>query len=257
MPVGGLYGDLGVQQPCGADDLLHHLGGLLQLQVPRGGADEHRLVDVGVELVEVQGPVVKGRRQPEAVVDQHLLPGPVPGEHAPHLGQRHVGLVHEQQEVVGEVVQQRKGRAARLPAGEHPGVVLNALAEANLLEHLHVVAGALLNALGLDELALAFKVVHPLLHLPLDVPEGLVHLLLGHDVVGGRVDGDVLQLGDGVPCQGVKLRQAVYLVPEELHPHGPIGGVGGENLHHVPPHAELVADEVHVIALVLQLHQLF
>ena len=168
-----------------------------------------------------------------------------------------MGLVHEQHKVLGEVVDQRKGRAARLPAGEHPGVVLNALAEANLLEHLHVVAGALLNALGLDELSLAFKVVHPLLHLPLDIPDGLVHLLLGHDVVRGRVDGNVLQLGNGVPCQGVKLCQPVDLVPEELHPHGLVRGVGGEDLHHVPPHPELVADEVHVVALVLQLHQLF
>ena len=84
---------------------------------------------------------------------------------------------------------QGEGGAAGLPAGEHPGVVLNALAEADFLEHLHVVAGALLDALGLDELALFFEIGHPLLHFLLNVPDGLVHLLFGHNVVGGRVDG--------------------------------------------------------------------
>ena len=168
-----------------------------------------------------------------------------------------MGLVHEQQEVVGEVVQQGKGGAARLPSGEHPGVVLDALAEANLREHLHVVAGALLDALGLDELALLFEPGHPLLHLFLNVPNGTLHFLFGNDIVGGRVDGDVLQLGDGVPGQGVKLRQPVDLVPEELHPHRLVAGLRREDLHHVPPHPELVAGKVYVVALVLQLHQLF
>ena len=63
-----------VHQAGGADDLLHeHAAALLQLVVGRGGRDVDRLVDAGLELLEVERPVVQGRRQAEAVVDQGFL----------------------------------------------------------------------------------------------------------------------------------------------------------------------------------------
>ena len=64
-------------------------------------------------------------------------------------------LVDEQQEVLGEIIQQGRRRLARRPAGEVPGVVLDAVAVAHLLDHLQVEAGALLQALGLQEFARA------------------------------------------------------------------------------------------------------
>jgi hypothetical protein len=55
---------------------------------------------------------------------------------------------------LGEIIQQGRGRLPRGPAGEVPGVVLDAVAVAQFLHHLQVEQGALLQALGLDELAL-------------------------------------------------------------------------------------------------------
>jgi transcriptional regulator GlxA family with amidase domain len=52
---------------------------------------------------------------------------------------------------------QRRRRLARRPARQVPRVVLDAVAEAHLLEHLQVVQGALLQALALDELADALQ----------------------------------------------------------------------------------------------------
>ncbi len=65
-----------------------------------------------LEFLELQGAVIVGAGQAEAVLHQALLAGMVAVVHGPHLRQRHVALVHEQDEIVGEVVQQRHGRGA-------------------------------------------------------------------------------------------------------------------------------------------------
>ena len=106
---------------------------------------------------EGQGPVVEGAGQPEAVAHQTLLPGPVAVVHGPDLGQGHVALVHKQQEVLGEVVQQRHGRGAHRAARDDPGIVLDAGAVAQLLHHLDVVEGPLADALGLQQLVVLLE----------------------------------------------------------------------------------------------------
>ena len=55
--------------------------------------------------------------------------------------------------------------------------------------------------------------------------------------------------------QRVKLHNAVNLVAEELDPNRKFVVVGQVDVHRVPFYAELVADEVHVVALILQLDQ--
>lgn len=112
------------------------------------------------ELLELQGAVIKGAGQAEAVVHQALLAGMVAVVHGPHLGQGHMALVHEQHKILREEVQQCHGRAAHRTLRDDPGIVLNAGAVAQRAHHLHVVAGTLVDALGLDELAV---VLEPLL----------------------------------------------------------------------------------------------
>ena len=55
--------------------------------------------------------------------------------------------------------------------------------------------------------------------------------------------------------QRVKLHNAVNLVAEELDPNRKFVVVGQVDVHRVPFYAELIADEVHVVALILQLDQ--
>ena len=76
----------GVQQPRGPDDLLHHLPGPGALVLAGGGGNVHHLVEPCFKLVKLQGSVVVGTGQPEAVVHQGGLSGPVAVVHGPHLG---------------------------------------------------------------------------------------------------------------------------------------------------------------------------
>ena len=76
----------GVQQPRGPDNLLHHLPGPGALVLAGGGGNVHHLVEPCFKLVKLQGPVVVGTGQPEAVVHQGGLSGPVAVVHGPHLG---------------------------------------------------------------------------------------------------------------------------------------------------------------------------
>ena len=245
----------GVQQPGGPDHLLHDLPRPGALILPGGGRDVNDLVEPGLEFVKLQRTIVKGARQAEAVLHQGGLSGPVPVVHGPHLGQGGVALVDEQHKVLGEVVQQSVGRRTHRPALDHPGVVLDARAVAQLLHHLHVVHGALLDALGLHQLVLAVEVGHPLLQLLVDLLDGGVHLLLGGDVVGGRPDGNVVQPPDGRAGDHVDLAEPVNLVAEELHPDGGVLPIGRPHLHRVPPDPESVALKGHIVAPVPDGHQ--
>ena len=68
-------------------------------------------------------------------------------------------LVDEDDEVVREVVEQRERVRARRPALEDARVVLDPVAEAELLQHLEVVLGALAEAVRLEHLPLGFQLL--------------------------------------------------------------------------------------------------
>ena len=122
-----------VEESSGSNDLLdHHPFSALELKVGRGGADINGLVDDAVELLLVgQRAVVQGRRQSESVVDERDFAGTVPAKHGPNLWHRHVTLVDDHQEVLGEVVQQTERPFTGLSSVEIPGVILNAGTEPN------------------------------------------------------------------------------------------------------------------------------
>ena len=144
------------------------------------------------------GTVVYGRGETEAEVDEGLFAADVPVEHAADLGQCHMRLVDEEEEVGGEVVDEAPGSG---PAGDGEAVVggsmaarqvarvvLDAGAVARLADHLDVKARPLFQALGLHELIAVAQPVEPLRELQLDVLDSLLHLLLAGDKVLGGVD---------------------------------------------------------------------
>ncbi len=139
-----------VEQPRRADHLFDDLRAVRQLVGPRRRRDEDDLVQVRLELLEVQRPVVERRGQPEAEVDERRLAGEVAVVHAAHLRHGDVRLVDEHQEVVREVVEQRPGRAALRAARQVPAVVLDAGAVARLAQRLEVVVRALLEPRRLE-----------------------------------------------------------------------------------------------------------
>ena len=87
-------------------------------------------------------------------------------------------LVHKEQEVFGEIVQQGHRRRARRSAGDHPGIVLDAAAEADLLQHFNVIHRPLTDALRLQELVVLLEPRFALLHLPFNLHNGAVEFFL-------------------------------------------------------------------------------
>ena len=209
-----------------------------------------------LEFLKAQGAVVQGRGQAEAIVHQGLLAGPVAPKHPPELGDGDVGLVDDHQGLPGQVIQEGRGGLPRGPAREVPGIVLDAVAVAQLLHHLQVEAGALLQALGLQEFALLPEPVQPLVQLRLDGGHGLAAHQVRGDVVGGGVDHHPFELPQRLAPQGVDLPDGLHRVAPKLHPDGPVLFVGREDLHPVAPHPKGAPVKIDVVALVQNLHQL-
>ena len=141
--------NFGIQQAGGTDHLFHdHALAFFQLVIRGRGGCEDRLVDHGLEFLEIERPVIERGGEPESVFHQHLFAGSVPGEHAPDLRNRHMGFVHKEQKIFGKIVHKRIGALARFPAGEIAGVILDPGAVSDFLHHLHVEFSAGFEALG-------------------------------------------------------------------------------------------------------------
>lgn len=125
-----------------------------------------------------------------------------------------MALVHKQQKIIREIIQQSGGHTARRTAGEHRRIVLDAFAHAHLVKHLNVVIGALGNALRLDQLALGGELLHLCVALGADLFQCCGLLLGADDIVAGREDGYMLDYILFGPGERVELRDAVDLVPK-------------------------------------------
>ena len=165
-PLVRLDDDLGVDQAGRPDDLLDDVAAdLVQLVVARGRGEVDRLADAVEELLPLQRPVVHRARQPEAVVDEVALAGHVAFVHPADLRDGDVRLVDDEQEVLGEVVEQAVGRRAAAAAVDVHRVVLDAGAGADLPHHLDVVGRAHPQPLRLEQLALPLELGEPVLEL--------------------------------------------------------------------------------------------
>ncbi len=166
-----------------------------------------------------------------------------------------MALVHKQDKVLREIVQQGHGRAARRAPADYPAVVFNAGAVAKLLHHLNVKGGPLGYALGFDEFARLFKKLYPLFTFPPYFLNGPGHFFLGGYIVGGRIYGHMVQVAHGNPGNYVYLADAVNLIAEKFNSYGVIPCVGREHLHRIPPHPEAVALEGYIVPPVAYINQ--
>ena len=246
--------DLGVDQPGGSDDLLDDLGGFTELPGARRRRQEDRLVDPLVPLVEPQRAVVEGGGESESVLDEDVLARLVPGELAIYLGNRHVALVDDHEEIVREVVEEREGSLTLRSTIQVPRVVLDPRAVPDLPHHLDVVARPHAKALGLEQLALPFEHREMADEFLLDAGDGAIEDLLRRDVVGGRIDPCLPHLLEDLARDGVHPADSLDLVAPVLDPNDGFV-VGREHLQGVAPHPEGAACEVHLVALVLDVHE--
>src|SRR5580704_11723407 len=125
-PLTGRISTWGSMRPV-ADDLFYdYAGGLGELVGAGGGGDVDDLAGAGLELLEAEGAVVECGGEAEAVVDEVLLAAAVAMPHAVELRDSDVGLVDEDEEVAGEVVEEGWWRLAGETTGEVARVVLDA-----------------------------------------------------------------------------------------------------------------------------------
>src|SRR5213076_593610 len=92
--------------------------------------------------------------------------------HAADLRHGLVRLVDEADEVLREVVEEAVRAGAGRAAVEDARVVLDAVAEAELAQHLHVELRALAQAVGLQQLALGLELGAALVELAADLGDG-------------------------------------------------------------------------------------
>ena len=165
-----------------------------------------------------------------------------------------MGLVHQHEEFAREEVEQRARPRALGTRRDVAGVVLDARAEAELLELLQVELAAHLDPLGLQQLPLHLELRDAQAQLLADGEDGVVDLLLRRGELLAREDvhrGEVLQ---GVAGERIEPGEAFQLLAEELDAQGVLG-VGRVELDDVPAHAELAPGEVEVVAGILEVHE--
>ena len=230
--------------------------GVAQLEVGRRGRDVEIALRVAHEFAEAQRAVVHRARQAEPVVHQCLLARAVALIHAADLRHRGVRLVHHEQEILGEEVEQRVRPRARRAAGEVTRVVLDARAEPHLLEHFEVVLGAQLDALGFEQLALALEPRDALVELAADRAEREAQLVGRRHELLGRIQRDAAgHRPQHRAGERVHHGKALHLVAEELDAVGRVVEVARLHLDHVAAHPEAAAAEGDVVALVEHVHE--
>ena len=166
-----------------------------------------------------------------------------------------MGFVDHQQGVARQVVVEGGWWLARATPGQVAAVVLDAVAIAQFEDHLQIEAGALLQALGLEQAILAAQPFQAIGQFQLDVLDGAQQGLARCGVVGLGIEGEARQLADHLAGQGIEGRQALHLVVEQLDAHGFQVGFRREDVDDVAAHPEGGAGEFHVVAAVLQLGQ--
>ena len=250
------YFNLRIQQARRTDELFYHYAlSLSQFIIGRGGTDVDSLMNQTVELLERQRTVVEGGRQSETIFHEVLLSRPVATIHGANLRNAHVALVHHQQEVFREEIQQTVWPFARLSAVEISRIVLDARTVAQLLDHLHVVFHTLLDALRLDSVAYTLEELLLLHQVVLNHADGTFLLFLrGYEEVS-RINLVGFERSQTVIGHRIHLLDAVYLVvPPGYSQH--VVAVSHEDVHGFSLHSEVAALQFDVVSHVEGIHQL-
>ena len=183
--------------------------------------DEDDLAHALLPLLEIQRPVVERRRQAEAIGHQHLLARAVAVVHAADLRHGLMALVDDDQRVLRQVVEQRRRRIAGLAAGQVPRVVLDAVAVADLVDHLEIEHRALVQPLRLEQAPFCFEHAAAPRQFFLDRLDGAAGALPRGDEMGLRIDRDLVVLAQRLAGERVERRQRVDFIAEQLDSQRP------------------------------------
>ena len=88
-----------------------------------------------------------------------------------------MAFIYKQKKIVREIIHQRHRRRSRRTTRDDAGIVLNAAAKSNLLQHFNVIHRALADALRLEKLIVRLKPRLALLHLLFNLQNSAIHLI--------------------------------------------------------------------------------
>ncbi len=185
--------------------------------------------------------------------DQHLLARPVAAEHRRHLRDGDVALVDHQQPIVGEIVEQRRRRLARLLAREVARIVLDAATEAARHQRLEVEHRALLEPLRFEQAPAFAQLLQPLPQLDSDGLAGARHHFRRRHEVRARIDVHTIDLSQHAAAQRVDDLQRLDLVAPERDADRLGVFTDRHHVDDVTADAEMTARQLDLVALVLHL----
>ncbi len=248
--------DLGVDEAGRSHDEFGDLAfGVLQFIRPGRGGHEDRARRSALPFLELQRPVVERGRQPETEFDQRFLARPVALVHRAYLGHGHVRFVDHQQRIGRQVIEQARWRLAGHVASEVARVVLDAIAVADLGQHLQIELGALRQALRFDQLVLGVQLLQALAQFLLDGGKRVQHGAARSDVVRSRIDRVARQLAQGLARERVEHGEVFDLAVEQLDAQRLCIAFGRVYVDHFTTHAIGRATQLGVVAGVLHLRK--
>ena len=136
-----------------------------------------------------------------------------------------------------------------------PRVVLDPLAEPQLVEHFQVETGTLFNPLQLDQLIVLLKKFHTLAQFGLDGFDGAQRGAAGGHIMAGGIDGIARDFSQGAASERIEQRHAFDFVVEQRYAHGGFRAFRRKNIQHVSPHPERATRKFEFVAFILHFCQ--
>ncbi len=134
-------------------------------------------------------------------------------------------------------------------------VILDPLAETELLHHFEIETSALLQPLRFEQLAGAIELLQALDQFQLDRLDRIQHHLARRHIVGLGEDIELVQAFAQLAGQGIELADALDLVVEQLDPDRLGLGIAGKDVDHLAAHPVGAAAQLEIVARVLHLGQ--
>ncbi len=242
-----------IDQARRANDLLgKRAAGLLEFPARGSGGNEDRLRAHRIPLFEAERAIVHAGRQAEATLGEGGFTPEVAAEHAADLRHRDVAFVGEDESIVGQIFEERRRRIARIAARQIARIIFDAGARARRLHHLHIERRALFETLRFEELAGIVKLVEALFQLGLDRLDRLLQRRFRRHIVGVGVELHERKLVRLSAGQRVEFDDALDFVAEHREAPGAVFQVGRENFDGITACAKRTADEVLIIAAIVE-----
>ena len=160
-----------------------------------------------------------------------------------------MALVDEGDEVLGKIVYEAERPLSGAPPVEVPGIILNAGAISEFLDHLHVVFDPLLETVGLVLLPYGTEILALLHHVVLDHAYGVGGALLGGDEDVSGIDRYLVEALEAHAADRVDNLYLLYRVSEKYDAAAAVH-VGQVDVYRIALYPEGTALEIGVAAVV-------